>query len=150
MIAKDMDLFTTKTKFLIEFLLRKGYKKMLQSMFKEHRHHFNKVKITHIAPLDKFHTWVINQVADREDAYKYLYNLLIDRGLFSGQATRELFRKLLDDKPQGKAFNTSGVVTFRDLYEATQIKFVVTGTNLTKKAVRYFSVDYTPDFPVIE
>lgn len=77
-------------------------------------------------------------------AHPVLYgeSLISDFGLFSGCFTRNLFEQILKGK--------TGVdnITFSRLFEITKIKLVITGTNLEKRTVEYFSKDTTPNMPV--
>ncbi|HKR66154.1 MAG TPA: patatin-like phospholipase family protein [Thermoanaerobaculia bacterium] len=95
-----------------------------------------------------------------------LHCLLFDRGLLSGNAVREYVRYLTREylKPSnftGRALphtftdasmqqRNPSELTFRDLYQITGSKLVLMGTNITTKASLPFSVDATPDFPVVD
>jgi predicted acylesterase/phospholipase RssA len=92
--------------------------------------------------------------------------LLYDRGLLSGVAVREYVRYLTREylKPSNftgrslpHVFTDASIrkrnpseLTFRDLHRITGSKLVLMGTNITTKASLPFSVDATPDFPVVD
>ena len=92
--------------------------------------------------------------------------LLYDRGLLSGNAVREYARYLTRQylKPSNftgrnlsHTFTDASIknvdpstLTFRDLHNITGCKLVVGGTNITNKLSLPFSVDATPDFPVVD
>jgi hypothetical protein len=92
-----------------------------------------------------------------------VFNLVYDRGLFPGFAIREFFKKILSEyignhekKVNGigllpsTAGTMAGTYTFEELYAATGIDLVFTGTNVTQHRMYYFSLKDTPKFPVIE
>jgi predicted acylesterase/phospholipase RssA len=92
--------------------------------------------------------------------------LLYDRGLLSGNAVREYARYLTRQylKPSNftgrslpHGFTDASIknvdpstLTFRDLYRITGCKLVLMGTNISNKLSLPFSVDETPDFPVVD
>jgi predicted acylesterase/phospholipase RssA len=92
--------------------------------------------------------------------------LLYDRGLLSGNAVREYARYLTRRylKPSNFAgrnfqhgFTDASIekvdpstLTFRDLHRITGCKLVLMGTNITNKLSLPFSVDATPDFPLVD
>ncbi|MEA2165014.1 MAG: hypothetical protein QOK37_3141 [Thermoanaerobaculia bacterium] len=95
-----------------------------------------------------------------------VHSLLYDRGLLSGNAVRDYVRYLTTVylKPSNfigrslpHTFTDDSIkrrnpshLTFRDLHRITGAKVVFMGTNITTKASLPFSVDATPDFPVVD
>ena len=92
--------------------------------------------------------------------------VLYDRGLLSGKAVREYMRYLTRTylKPSrfaGRTFahgftdesiaeGDPSTLTFTDLHLITGCKLWLMGTNITNKLSLPFSIDATPDFPVID
>lgn len=70
-------------------------------------------------------------------------NLLKDYGINNGEKIKLLLIKFLE--------TTFGVkdITFKELYEKTNKKIIIIGTNLTKGCERTFSFEHSPDFSVI-
>lgn len=77
------------------------------------------------------------------------YSVMFDRGLFPAIAVRDYFQKKLKEKIP-LAGKPPALFTFKDLYEYNKLKLVFIGTNVTKSTYKIFSVDHTPDFPVVE
>ena len=70
-------------------------------------------------------------------------NLLEKFGINNGERIKLLFIKFLELK-----FNVKDI-TFKELFNKTQKKLLIIGTNLTKSQEELFSVDTTPDMSVI-
>ena len=70
-------------------------------------------------------------------------NLLEKFGINNGERIKLLFIKFLELK-----FNVKDI-TFNELFNKTQKKLLIIGTNLTKSQEELFSVDTTPDMSVI-
>jgi len=70
-------------------------------------------------------------------------NLLESFGINNGERIKLLFSKFLEIKYSVKD------ITFKELYNLTNKKLLVIGTNLTKSREELFSVDSTPDMSVI-
>jgi len=64
-------------------------------------------------------------------------------GIQDGERIKLLFIKFLKSKLNKKD------ITFKELFELTNKKLIIVGTNLTKGCEATFSVDHTPDFSVI-
>ena len=64
-------------------------------------------------------------------------------GIQDGERIKLLFIKFLKSKLNKKD------ITFKELFELTNKKLIIIGTNLTKGCETTFSVDHTPDFSVI-
>ena len=85
-----------------------------------------------------------------------LERAILGRGLFGGYKARIYFGNLIKEYlyPQLSGYplpaKDAGELTFKDFYNLTGVDLVLTGTNITQHAPRYFSVYHTPDFPVIE
>jgi predicted acylesterase/phospholipase RssA len=90
----------------------------------------------------------------------FIYNLVFDRGLFPGFAVRNFLRSILADYIGTRALKRTGLLVasgtsaatfnFEQLYRETGVDLVFTGANVTQKRPKYFSVQTTPKFPVIE
>jgi NTE family protein len=92
--------------------------------------------------------------------------ILYDRGLLSGNAVREYVRYLTRRYLKPSKFSGRGLpndftdesiqnvdpstLTFQDLYLITGCKLVLMGTNITNQLSLPFSVDATPEFPVVD
>lgn len=92
-----------------------------------------------------------------DNAATYLHSLLLNRGLFSGVAAREFFRRLIKERLPAAHFKAhKGAVpldpdmSFMEFYNVTGVDLVVTGVNISRREPRYFSVWHTPNFPVVE
>jgi NTE family protein len=91
----------------------------------------------------------------------YMHSVLFNRGIFPGKEPVKLFADLLqkyllskaDKDAKGNllysAHQNALDITFEDFFNLTGVDLVVTGTNVTHKAFRYFSVYHTPRFPVV-
>jgi predicted acylesterase/phospholipase RssA len=88
----------------------------------------------------------------------YLYNLIVDRGLFPGFAVRNFFTTMINTELSGhplyrKRFGSALLdprVDFDLFFRMTNIDLVVTGTNISSKSAALFSRRHTPKFPVAE
>lgn len=79
------------------------------------------------------------QDIDTENIFSFFNNY----GFDSGRAIDKIIQIIIKNK-LGK---TSA--TFKDLYEYnSKIKLIITGSNLSKEQLEYFSVDTTPDMPI--
>lgn len=100
----------------------------------------------------------------RKELAGYLYGLIYNRGLFPGMAVRFYFEDLMkrfvinklsweERKRVGIGFGRTPLpadLTFRQFFDITGVDLVITGTNLSTNQSKYFSVGYTPEFPVID
>jgi predicted acylesterase/phospholipase RssA len=94
----------------------------------------------------------------RDDFERFVYNLLFHNGLLPGTSLRESVARIAAESPVGSRLGLAGVkmMTFEDLADhqvrkmKRRIELVVSGTNLSKRSVRYFSRQHTPDFRVID
>ncbi|MBK9598311.1 MAG: patatin-like phospholipase family protein [Flavobacteriales bacterium] len=92
-------------------------------------------------------------IANRIDLSSYVHSLLFNRGILPGLQSREYFSALLSLmfwKKFGVNLSDPGALTFKDFFYQTGVDLVITGTNVSKRISRYFSVGATPDFPVVE
>jgi predicted acylesterase/phospholipase RssA len=95
---------------------------------------------------------------NRDDFERFVYNLLFGNGLLPGASLRESVRRIAVESPVGRRLGLAGVtnMTFEELGEQVEerrgapLDLVVSGTNLTRRAVHYFSRFHTPDFRVID
>jgi predicted acylesterase/phospholipase RssA len=74
-----------------------------------------------------------------ENFFNYFKNL----GLNDGKEPIKIIKILF------KHQNIKETITFKELYELTKIKLVLTGTNITKSKLEYFNYKTTPDMEVI-
>jgi predicted acylesterase/phospholipase RssA len=97
----------------------------------------------------------------KTDFWKYIYNLIYDRGLFCGTFVRTYFERLIDyylREYHGNKFDTvsekysmgGGTINFLDFYDVTGIDLRVGATNMTAGENVIFSRIHTPFFPVSE
>jgi predicted acylesterase/phospholipase RssA len=96
----------------------------------------------------------------RDDFERFVYNLLFHNGLLPGTSLRESVRRIAAESPVGRRLGLAGVemMTFEDLAKeqvkklkrSMPLDLVVSGTNLSKRSVRYFSRQHTPDFRMID
>jgi predicted acylesterase/phospholipase RssA len=102
--------------------------------------------------------WVPGRTAVfRPHMSEYVNSLLFNRGLFSGFAAKAYFADLMRRRFYPK-FELRGrpitkkpeEITFKDLFDLTGVDLLFTGTNVSKHRSGFFSVGYTPDFPVID
>lgn len=94
-----------------------------------------------------------------ENLYDYLTYLPIDMGLFSGQAARDEFARVIQSGVRKKHPNMPQeevdrlkAVSFGDLAALFPKcpKLVLSGSNVSTGRTQLFSVDHTPDFPVAD
>jgi len=89
---------------------------------------------------------------------EYMYNILYDRGLFTGTMIRTYFNSLIErymDKYHSENYKFHGepkgqYVTFELFHLITDIDLRISGTNMTAGKNLIFSLDETPQFPVSE
>jgi len=91
----------------------------------------------------------------------YLHSIIFNRGILAGTEPLSLFSELLTKHLLSKAdkdnnnnllysnHQNAADITFEDFFRLTGVDLVVTGTNVTWKEFRYFSLYHTPRFPVI-
>lgn len=100
-------------------------------------------------------------IGNRKEVWKYIYNLVYDRGLFSGSYVREHFKDLIDyylheyhkDKyklVRNKYLHSNSSITFKDFVDVTGVDLRVGATNMTAGENVIFSAFHTPFFPVSE
>jgi len=89
----------------------------------------------------------------------YLYNILFDKGVFTGNTIRDYFQNLIEDKlinnfPESLKRNPKITdlkeINFTDFNKITGVDFRVIGSNISFGERTVFSADRTPDFPVAE
>jgi len=71
-------------------------------------------------------------------------NFLTQFGLDNGDRIMVVFKHILE----GRKYNSN--ITFREFYEKTKKKFIVTGTCVNTKKVEYFSHENTPNIRIID
>ena len=91
---------------------------------------------------------------------EYLDNLLKDRGLFPGFASRQFFQDMLTRylsprivaraRGDAKKVYSAASVGFAKFYELTGVDLVITGVNVSTARPAMFSRRLTPDFPVAD
>jgi len=87
--------------------------------------------------------------------FDYGYNIIFDRGIFSGVNIREYFTKLLV-KYLNEKYDTeltvdeARIYTFKQLYSNTLLHVKIIGTNLSTNKPKTFDYQFTPDFPFID
>jgi NTE family protein len=74
--------------------------------------------------------------------FRDFYRLFTRYGYYKGEYMETYMDKLLEDKLGKKQ------VSFKDLYDKTQIHLKITGTCLTTKCLEWFDYKNTPDMPV--
>ena len=102
--------------------------------------------------------WVMGRSAVfRPRLSEYMNSLLFNRGLFPGFAAKTYFADLMTRrfypkfKLRGRTITKKPEeITFKDFFDLTGVDLLITGTNVTKGRSAFFSVGYTPDFPVID
>lgn len=90
---------------------------------------------------------------NRLDLAGYLHSLIFNRGILPSIQSREYFSSLLSRmfwKKFGVNLADPGALTFKEFFYQTGVDLIITGTNVSKRISRYFSVGATPDFPVVE
>ncbi len=90
---------------------------------------------------------------NRLDLASYLHSLVFNRGLLPSLQSRGYFSSLLSRmfwKRFGVNLTDPSALTFKEFFYQTGVDLVITGTNVSKRISRYFSVGATPDFPVVE
>ncbi|MBK7129036.1 MAG: patatin-like phospholipase family protein [Crocinitomicaceae bacterium] len=88
----------------------------------------------------------------------YIYNILYDRGLFTGTMNREYFYNLIEryfEKYHLTNYELFGkikghAVTFQLFFNITGVDLRISGTNMTAGENLIFSIETTPHFPVAE
>jgi predicted acylesterase/phospholipase RssA len=93
-----------------------------------------------------------------ENFEEYIYNILYDRGLFTGTMNREYFYDLIEryfEKYHSTNYELFGkvkghAVTFQVFFEITGVDLRISGTNMTAGENLIFSIETTPHFPVAE
>ncbi len=89
----------------------------------------------------------------RLDLSAYIHSFLFNRGLIAGKRIRMYFANLVTKYLQ-KRFKgmlvSGGTLTFKEFFSVTGVDLVVSGTNISRRLSKYFSVGSTPDFPVAE
>lgn len=87
------------------------------------------------------------------DWAKYLVYLPRDMGLFSGEAARSEFDRLIREYYAKKTHSLPSAVksvTFSQHYQAFGKRLLLSGTNLRSGRTQLFSDKHTPDFPVAD
>lgn len=118
------------------------------------------VKLFNVFPEDS-ESAIFSTIGKNENAF--MYNLLYDMGLFPGFAVQEYFTDVTfrrlpvvlgwdESTKRENGFDTkkgAEEMTFAQFYEWTGLDLVIGGLNVTNGNQRNFSVDNTPDFPVV-
>jgi predicted acylesterase/phospholipase RssA len=86
---------------------------------------------------------------------KLLECLVLDYGFFSGLKAKAFFSNMIGERPRIQVrTGSSGFVveefTFERFDREKAIHLVVTGTDIEKGVSKYFSLEYTKDFPVAD
>lgn len=98
--------------------------------------------IAGIKPFDILHFFIA--IDTKKVTNSAPLNLLSSFGFDNGERIMVIFQHILE----GKNYNSN--ITFREFYEKTKKKFIVTGTCVNTKKVVYFSHETTPDIRVVD
>jgi len=109
---------------------------------------------------EPFEALVAQITQDEDTLYRYVYNILVDRGLFPGFNIRDFFLTSMAGSPVYKEnetplnnttfTNTHGNPSFEGFFNKTGIDFRLISTNMTTGRPQSFSRLHTPEFPVID
>lgn len=90
---------------------------------------------------------LLDIITDNKDTfYNYITNVLLDRGLFPGFKLREFFLNALNDKNLSPTNN----LNFNDFESKFEKDLRIVSVNSTTHRPQIFSIEKTPDFPVVD